>query len=589
MTDSVAHRGPDASGHYLEGPVALGHQRLAVIDLSGGAQPMIARDESGRDTAALVFAGEIYNYKKLRQELVDNGVRFLTNSDTEVVLRAYLAWGESAFVKFAGMFAIVLWDAARQRMVMARDRSGIKPLYYQDIRNGVVFGSEPKALLAHDLIEPIADMASIANTIDMTKVPGTTPYRDMWELKAGTTRVYTRAGVKEDRYWRLATAVHGETYADTVEKGREIFDSVLAEQAHADVPVGSLLSGGLDSSLITAAAARLPIAEALASFSLEFTSTEEFSKDFVRGSEDAPYARDLATWAGTIHHEVIVASDAMLEPEVRDSVSRAVDGPTAFWGDMWPSLYILFQEVKQHVTVALSGEGADEVFGGYHWFHNPAARSFEGFPWLTPGSSRYFGGAALWNDTFKKDLATDERRRTSYLEAVAEIDFLPEEGPAERQFRTISYLSITRFMQTLLDRKDRMSMASGLEVRVPYCDHRLIEYVYNVPWVMKAEGGRVKGLLQDIAGERIPNSIRVRKKSPYPVTQESSYERGLRSQVKTILEDKQSPVRDFLDLPKAAVAAGREVTGNSMAHHRGSLELTIALNTWMRDYDVQIW
>ena len=583
MTATMRLRGPDDEGTYVSQAAAIGHRRLSIIDIAGGAQPMIARSANRDDIAVLAFTGEIYNYRTLREELRGRGHHFHTSSDTEVLLEAYLEWGVACASRLAGMFAFAIWDVNKQELLLGRDRSGIKPLFYQLLKSGVVFGSEPKALLEHPAVRPRVSLESAREIFDMVKTPGRTVFADMREVRPGTVRTHSSAGDREYVYWMLEAAEHDDDYETTVSRTREILEDVIREQATADVALGSLLSGGLDSSLVTSMTAQATAGSGpLDSFALDFYEGGAFKQDFVRGSSDAPFARDLAAHVGTRHHEVTVDTSTMLSSSVRDDVVRAADGPPAFWGDMWPSLFGLFGDVRNDVTVALSGEGADELFGGYHWFHNPAAVDGSGFSWLTPGSSRYFGGLGLFDDSFVKDLRLIEARRSALEDARAQVRATPGEEEANYKMRVVSHMNLTRFMQTLLDRKDRMSMASGLEVRVPFCDHRLIEYVYNVPWAMKSSRGRVKGLLQDVAGGLVPDAIVQRKKSPYPSTQDNTYERGLRNELADVLANPNSPVLDLLDGERARAAAARHVDGPSQPYHRGSLELALGMDRWMR-------
>ncbi len=279
-------------------------------------------------------------------------------------------------------------------------------------------------------------------------------------------------------------------------------------------------------------------------------NVSSFEVDAVRGSSDAPFARALAEHVGAEHTEVLLDSSDMLEPAVRGKVLKALDMPSVDWGDMWPSLYLLFRAIKKHSTVALSGEAADEIFGGYRWFHNPAAIQAETFPWLTRGSSRYFGGSGLLSSDLVGKLDIETNRKERYLDALKEVPILPGESATDRRMREITYLNLTRFLQTLLDRNDRMSMAVGLEVRVPFCDHRLVEYVFNVPWAMKNADGREKSLLRAAAHDVLPNAIIDRVKTPYPATQDPMYENGLRKELAELLSDSNSPVQPLLDLKK---------------------------------------
>ncbi|GAA0639252.1 asparagine synthase (glutamine-hydrolyzing) [Kutzneria viridogrisea] len=589
MTATMACRGPDDSGTHRERHALLGHRRLAVIDLAGGHQPMTA--EAGGHQVALTFSGEVYNYVELRAELRASGYRFRTHSDTEVVLAAYLRWGADFATRLNGMYALGLWDGRTETLLLVRDRMGVKPLYYFRTPHGVLFGSEPKAILANPMVPRRVDAAGLCEVLDMVKTPGAAVFSGMAEVIPGQMVRFDRNGSRSWRYWRLTAEPHTEDWPTTVSTVRELLRDTVTRQLVADVEICTLLSGGLDSSVVTALSAAALAEQGtgpVRSFSVDFTSAATgFEPDAVRAQQDAPFARELAAHVGARHNEVLLDSADLAAPDTRAAVLRATDTPPAYWGDMWPSLYLLFRAVRQHSTVALSGEAADELFGGYRWFHNPRAVGASTFPWLTPGSERYFGGLSLLDPGLIGKLDIPGYRAERYQEAVAEVPVLAGESLPERRMREISYLNLTRFVQTLLDRKDRMSMANGLEVRVPFCDHRLVQYVFNVPWQMKNRGG-VKGLLRAAAESLVPQSVLDRKKTPYPATQDPGYATALRSALAAILDDLNAPVRPLLNLARAEQAVRRDSGRVSLPYDRGGLELAIWLNDWLAGYDLAL-
>ncbi|MFI7221293.1 asparagine synthase (glutamine-hydrolyzing) [Micromonospora maritima] len=587
MTEAISRRGPDAAGVWVSTHAAVGHRRLAVIDIAGGAQPMICRQ--GQDEYVVVFSGEIYNFRSLRSDLAGRGHVFTTSSDTEVLLRSYIEWGTGCVERLEGMFGFAVWDVSRRRLLLGRDRLGIKPLYYARLADGIVFGSEPKVLLESGQVRAAVDASGFREIFDMVKNPGAAVFKGMQELRPGWFLTLTPEGLSEQRYWRLDAADHPHDLDTTINGARELLDTVVGDQLVSDVPICTLLSGGLDSSAITAIAASATAPEPLRTFAVDFQSNASaFSRDAVRHSPDFPHARALAEHLGTEHHEILLDGRKLADPAVRAAVLSATDLPPAYWGDMWPSLLLLFEQVKRHSTVAVSGEGADELFGGYQWFFNAAATSGETFPWLTSGSSRYFGGSKLFDRGFLDGLDLDAARKQSYADAVADAPTHDGDSPGEARMRLVSYLNLTRFMQTLLDRKDRMSMAVGLEVRVPFCDHRLIEYVFNVPWHMKSFDGREKSLLRAAMTDRLPSFILERKKNPYPAIQDGSYEASLREMLATIVADPTSPVLPLLDRTKVDTQLRKQSTGTSLPYSRGSLELAVWINQWLKRYSVQI-
>ncbi|WP_336159383.1 asparagine synthase (glutamine-hydrolyzing) [Amycolatopsis sp. VC5-11] len=587
MTATMACRGPDAQGVWTGRHAVLGHRRLAVIDLADGRQPMAAvRD--GEPVAVLSFCGEVYNFRQLRGELAARGHRFRTRSDTEVVLHAYLEWGEGLADRLNGMYAMAVWDVRAERLVLLRDRMGVKPLYYALTPNGLVFGSEPKALLEHPEVGRKVGADGVREVLDMVKTPGQAVFAGMAEVRPGSLVRFGRSGAAERRYWSLPVREHSDSLATTVATVRELLEDIVSRQLVADVPLCTLLSGGLDSSAVTALAAR-KLGTAVRSFSVDFAgAAERFQPDAVRGAADAPFARDLARHVGAEHTEILLDSADLVDPGVRAAVLRATDLPPAFWGDMWPSLYLLFRAVRARSTVALSGESADELFGGYRWFRNPAAANADTFPWLTKGSARYFGGLSLLDKGLVASLDLPGYRADRYRDALAEVPALPGEPETDRRMRTVTHLNLTRFVQTLLDRKDRMSMAVGLEVRVPFCDHRLVEYVYNVPWAMKTFDGKEKSLLRAAVADLLPRSVLERVKTPYPATQDPAYERALRAELAGVLEDGDGPVLPLLDLDRARQAVDRPLRDVSLPYARGGLEMALWLNRWLSEYRVEL-
>lgn len=588
MTRSLINRGPDAEGLWHDRHVALGHRRLAVIDLEGGKQPMTA-SFSSTDGAVVTFCGEIYNHIDLRTELEGLGHVFQTRSDTEVLLKAFLQWNVGVATRLNGMFSFAVWDRRNEELILVRDRVGVKPLYYYKTQHGLLFGSEPKAILANPQVARRISLTGFRELLDMVKTPEVTLYEGMHEVRPGQIVKFGHHGLSKTTYWKLEAVPHTDDYDSTVQTVRALLDDAVSRQVVADVPICTLLSGGLDSSAVTALVARKLAPTQVRSFSVDFTRNQSrFAVDAVRGSSDAPFARALSEYVGSEHAEILLDSHELLNANVRKNVLGATDIPPAYWGDMWPSLYLLFQDIRRHSTVALSGEAADEIFGGYQWFRNPAAIEANTFPWLTSGSARYFGGAQLFAPEFLRQLDQDTYRRDAYHDALREVPVLQGESPEERRMREITYLALTRFLQTLLDRKDRMSMAVGLEVRVPFCDHRLIEYVFNTPWEMKRADGREKSLLRAAVSDLLPDSILNRVKTPYPATQDPGYENGLRSELQEVLSDHNSPVFPLLNVKKAKEQLDRGDLAASQPYNRGSLEMTLWLNRWLREYKIEV-
>jgi asparagine synthase (glutamine-hydrolysing) len=572
MTETMALRGPDDQGLWTDRHVALGHRRLAVIDIAGGVQPM------SEGPATIAYSGEAYNFRELRRELEAYGHRFRTRSDTEVVLQAYLRWGAELVDHLNGMFAFAIWDSRTEELLLARDRMGIKPLYYAPTPHGVLFGSEPKAILANPLIKPRIDDDGLSELLTLTKTPGNAVFRGMHEVVPGHIVRVTRDGVTDRRYWALSAREHTDDIPATVRHVRELLDDIVRRQLISDVPLCTLLSGGLDSSALTALADRALGADSVRSFAVDFVDESGgFIPDELRDTADTPYVHDVAKHVGSLHNDVVLSTDQLASPGVMDSVLRARDLPGL--GDMDNSLYLLFAEIRKHSTVALSGESADEVFGGYRWFHDPASVNADTFPWA---ATTFAGGRELLDPGV--NARADAYMTARYREALTEVPHLPSASPLERRMREICYLHLTRMVRLLLDRKDRLSMAVGLEVRVPYCDHRLVEYVFNTPWSYKIYDGREKSLLRGAVADTLPASVVRRVKSPYPATQNASYERAIRDRLGEIVTDPAAPVQAYVDQAAVREALRRPVGNASLQRDRIALERTVTLNDWLTAY-----
>jgi asparagine synthase (glutamine-hydrolysing) len=591
MTDTMACRGPDEEGLWVAPHAALGHRRLAVIDIEGGRQPMVA-EEDKRVSAVLTYSGEVYNFHELRTELTARGHCFRTHSDTEVVLHAYLEWGEDFVTRLNGMYAFAIWDVQREELLLVRDRMGIKPLYYYPTPSGILFGSEPKAILANPLVEPTVDINGLRELLLFVKTPEHAIFRGMYEVRPGQLVRVRREGISKRRYWTLESHEHTDDLDTTVRTVRELLDDIVARQLISDVPLCSLLSGGLDSSAITALAA-LALREQdggkVRSFAVDFAGhTENFQPDEMRGTPDAPYVADLARHVGADHTDIVLDSNELMDPQARAAVLHARDLPTGV-GDMDTSLYLLFHAIRKQSTVALSGESADEVFGGYRWFHDPDAVNADTFPWLA-AFRRGRAQAGLFDPDLMKQLDIEDYTADRYREALAEVTHLPGESGLEKRMREVCYLHLTRFVQALLDRKDRMSMAVGLEVRVPFCDHRLVEYVFNTPWSMKTFDGREKSLLRAAIRDVLPRSVVERIKSPYPSTQDPTYEQKLREEMAKLLANEDAPVLPLLNTKRARAILNEPVssTSSQFTGPRGGMEMALQLNAWLTDYGVRM-
>ncbi|WP_030674251.1 asparagine synthase (glutamine-hydrolyzing) [Streptomyces sp. NRRL B-1347] len=595
MTETMRDRGPDDAGTWSAAHVQLGHRRLAVIDLAGGRQPMVATRGRTRDPAAhrqrhgvvLVYSGEVYNYSALRGQLAQRGHEFTTRSDTEVVLRSYLEWGPGCAEHLNGMFAFAVWDAGAEQLTLVRDRLGVKPLYYAPRPHGVLFASEPKGILADPGFSTSVPVEALPLLFSpRMALPGETPLRGLREVKPGHVLRVDRRGCHEYPYWRLVSHEHDDDERTTVDTVRARLTGIVERQLVADVPRSVLLSGGLDSGVVAALAHRTAQRRGdgpLRSFTVEFErDDEDFRATPLRPERDAPYALLTAKHLGT-HHTSVVLDPLRLE-EASPAALHARDLPS--FGQFDESMYQLFRRMREECTVALSGEAADEVFGGYPWFHDPATIWADTFPWL--------GNAPRLTDCLAPDLRErlrpDDEEHDRYATLRAQVPRLSGERGLRARMREVLFFSLQGPLSVILDRKDRMSMALGLEVRVPYCDHELLQYVWNVPWEWKAADGREKSLLRAAAADLLPPQVLHRAKSAYPATHDPDREASTLRRVTALPEDPASPLYGLLDARRVReIAYGAEgattMTYASRAHLLSPLAET---DRWMRAYGLTV-
>ncbi|WP_333771387.1 asparagine synthase (glutamine-hydrolyzing), partial [Streptomyces sp. IBSBF 2435] len=524
MTDALAWRGPDDGRVWTGEHAALGTRRLSVIDVAGGVQPLV-HDVPGSAPVALAYTGEVFNYTELRAELRTRGHAFTTDSDTEVVLHAYLEWGAACAERLLGMFAFAVWDGRSGELVLIRDRFGIYPMYWAHVPGGLAFGSEIKALLEHPALPARVGLDGLRAVIGFVKRPESGVYTGVNEQVPGTVVRFGRDGTAVHRYWSLQPRDHTDDLDTTVATVRDLLEDSVRRQVVSDVPLGSFLSGGLDSSALAALAVRhlSPDNGKLRTYAVGFGPAEDFRADDIRTTADGPFARAMAEYLGTIHTSVDIAGASLMSPRTRSDVLRARDMPTPL-GDLDTSLLLLCRAFREDCTVALTGDGADELFGGYDWFLDPGLRRANGLPWLEFARHKLGPGGATYTAMLAPDLVErlDLRRYEEdvYQSAVAGIELLDGESGTDRDIRRMTHLNLTGYLRIILDRKDRMGMAAALESRVPFLDHRLVEYVYNVPWAMKSFDGREKSLLRAAVRDLLPPSVLYRKKAGYPPTKD---------------------------------------------------------------------
>ncbi|MEU7340181.1 asparagine synthase (glutamine-hydrolyzing) [Streptomyces sp. NPDC007074] len=584
MTKTLAPRGPDAQETWLSPHAALGHSRLAVIDLDGGRQPMTRTDRAGGQVA-LTFSGEIYNFRELRAELSALGWTFRTRSDTEVLLTAYLEWGTDVAHRLNGMYAFAVWDEQARRLVLVRDRFGVKPLYYARTGDGVVFGSEPKAVLAHPEIRAELDAEGVAElmAVPRARTPGHGTFRGLHEVRPGCLLVATDAGVRESTYWQLEARPHTDDFTTTTATVRSLLEDIVDHQVVADVPVGTLLSGGIDSSAVTALAARA-LNGNLTSFAVNPPSAAGPGSDTWRPSPDGPFAALVASSLGIGHTVTDIDVDTLIERFDAGLHARDLPG----WGDLDTTMYLLFQTIRKHCTVALSGEAADEMFGGYLWQLDPGYVSHSSFPWMYGRRQPEF----LLREDVRRLIDPGRYEADRYHQALVEVPRLAGEDPGRQREREVFHLGLTRWLPALMDRQDRLSMAVGLEVRVPFADHRLAEYLFNVPMRLKRHAGTPKAVLREASRGLLPDEIVDRPKSAYPASRNDTHVARMRELVMDLLADPHAPVFDLVDRDRVRTTVTAQLSdlpGPITAVTPAiSLSYLLEMNRWFQRYDVHL-
>ncbi len=590
MQRTLARRGPDQRGMYISGRAALIHARLAVVDLENGCQPM-QLDWQG-ESYTLVYNGELYNTPELRALLETRGHVFTGRSDTEVLLHAYAEWGASCVDRFNGIFAFAVWAARAGKLFLARDRCGVKPLFYAQTDDSLIFGSEIKTLLAHPAVPPRVDAQGLAEVLLLGpgRVPGSGVFQNVHELLPGQYALYEADSGRLllHRYWRLVDHEHPDDFPATVRRVRDLVMDAIQRQLVSDVPVATFLSGGLDSSLISAVADAQFAARGrtLQTFSVGYKDNKRYfhATKFQPGA-DAPFIRRMNEFLHAEHHWVTLDTPDLI-PALYEAV-EARDLPGM--ADVDASLLAFCQRIKPHATVALSGECADEIFGGYPWYRDPTIREKYGFPWAQSTAYR----AGFIRPGVLDGIEPEEFVDAWYRKTLEETSVRPGLSSLEQRMRQMMNLNFTWFMQTLLDRKDRMSMYSGLEVRVPFCDHRIAEYLYSVPWEFKDYQGKEKGLLREAMEGVLPPEVLWRKKSPYPKTWNPDYLAAVSQELKNVLADPAAPLLGVIraDALETLLASG---TDNPVPWY-GQLMTTpqtiawfLQFNHWLQTYKVEL-
>ena len=584
MLDTMRRRGPDATGICRKDNGYLLHARLAVIDPDGGRQPMTLT--YGGETYTIVYNGELYNASELREELMRLGHDFQGHSDTEVLLHCYAQWADVCLEKLNGIFSFAIYEEHRERLFLARDRMGVKPLFYSLKSGGLVFASEIKTILTHPWIKAQLDAEGAAQILLLGpgRVPGSGVFANIRELEPGECGFYENGKLKIRQYWKLKDREHTENFADTASHVRSLVLDAILRQTVSDVPVGTFLSGGLDSSLITAVCAKQLTSKALPTFSVDYVDSDKyFIPNKFQPNSDGEYIRLMQKVFHTDHHWCVLSPDDLAAELEEATYARDLPG----MADVDFSLLAFCRQIKPYVTVALSGECADEIFGGYPWFRDPAVRDFDGFPWAQNTQYRQ----TLLHPALAGKFDAAQYIREHYEKTCRESDILPGTSPQETRMKEMTNLNIRWFMQTLLDRKDRMSMYSGLEVRVPFCDHRIAEYLYGVPWEFKDYRGKEKGLLRVAMDGILPDEVLWRKKSPYPKTMDPRYLQIVTEKMEYLLQVKNAPLFELVSVDMVRKILQNEPAWpwyGQLMRRPQTIAYLLQINAWLMQYNVDL-
>ena len=581
VSDSLKMRGPDARGEYITRSVALIHRRLSVIDPEKGVQPM----RFGK--YIIVYNGEIYNTDEIRRELRFHGYVFETDCDTEVVLKSFHLWQERCAEKLNGIFAFAIYNMDSEEVFLCRDRIGVKPLFYSKTKDLFAFASRTDTLLHVKGIEPVCDENGL-NEIFMlgpAKTMGKTYFQNIKEVKPGEYLYYKKGKLKSGVYWSLKASEFSDNCVQAQEHTHFLVTDAIKRQLVSDAPICTFLSGGLDSSIISKVAYDYMTdrGEILNTYSVDYKDNDKYFKSSVfQPNKDSDYINLISDYIDSDHHNIILNNTDVADSLIESTFARGVPGFT----DIDSSLLLFCREIVKKHKVALSGECADEIFGGYPWYHREEILFEETFPWSRTTDVRH----SILKNGFLKH--ADEYVKNAYDETIASTDFLDTDSRLEKRMRQMFMLNMNWFMQTLLARKDAMSMEASLEVRVPFCDYRIVEYAYNMPWSIKSYNGREKGILRKAFESELPDIITWRKKSPYPKTFNPDYVQAVSKMALCVLEDKSCVLNEMIN--KSSIMSLIENPDSLSEPWYGQLmrgpqvlAYLVQIYAWIRRYNVQ--
>lgn len=597
MNSKLKKRGPDAQNVYIKNNVAFGHSRLSIIDVALGNQPMI-KNINGKNYA-IIYNGELYNTDEIRTDLASKGYSFNSHCDTEVVLTSYIEYKEKCVELFNGIFAFAIYDEENNLVFLCRDNLGIKPLFYslvkeKDDTNTLVFSSEIKAILQYDNIKPILDKQGLMELIGVGPAhsPGYTYFKNINEIKPGHYAIFKNGKLEITKYWDLVTQECPDNEQLALEHVRYLLTDATKRQLVSDVGICSMLSGGVDSSILTAIAK--DNVKNLDTFSIDFYGNDKnFVANSYQISRDSDYIEIMKDYLKTTHH-TIYFDDVILFKYLEDSlIARDMPG----MADIDSSMFAFCKSIHENgFKVCLSGECSDEIFGGYPWFYKPHLTSYDSFPWALSQDIR----EEIVKPGLLKKNELKEYIKFRYDETLSNVEVLDKNDTFSNKYRNINYLTIKWFMNTLVERTDRMSMANSLEVRVPFADFRIFEYVYNLPAKFKLgikneeDIPIEKYVLRKAFEGKIPNEVLYRKKSPFPKTYDPKYLSLVEAKTQSILDNKKSKIFDILSkdyIEQILYTKGKNLTENwfgQLMTYPQTLAYLIQIEKWLEIYNIQI-
>lgn len=588
MTDILERRGPDSEGIYESENVLLGHRRLIVVDPEGGEQPMIKIINGNK--YVLVYNGELYNTEELRKSLLEEGYFFDSYSDTEVLLMSYIAWGVNCIKKFNGIFAFAIYDEEKEQVFLARDQMGVKPLFYSINNKNIIFASEIKAILANPMVKAQIDREGITELFALgpAVVPGKAIYKNILEIAPANCLLISKGNIKVWEYWKVTLQENKETVEEAAEHVRLLLFDAIKRQLVGDVPICTFLSGGLDSSAISAIAAEefRNRGKILNTYSIDYKDNEKYFKSSLfQPTSDKYWVFRMAEFIKSNHKNVVLNHKDLVLALKDSTLARDLPG----MADIDSSLLLFCKEIRKNFVVSLSGECADEIFGGYPWYTNEEMLNAKTFPWSRAVGMR----KSILNEKIKK-FNIEECAEYEYLKTLKEVPHFENEDKKNYRMKEMFYLNLKWFMVNLLNRKDRCSMYNSLEVRVPFADIRIVEYAFNLPAEIKLLHGREKGILRKALEGVLPEDVVYRKKSPYPKTHNPIYTEMVCKEMNKILSDNNSPILEIIDkkvVKEIVDTEGKSYTtpwfGQLMTGPQ-LIAYLIQLNIWMKEYNVNI-